>query len=136
MQRARPNAPHHNTARCGRHCPLPLSLLLLSAGLAIPLSAVGQTPPQPPQTAAASPDAIKQREQELEAARAEQNRAAESQAKLRDEIAAIGQDRSQLNQQLIDMAAQVRDLEDRMADAEARLNSLDSREQEIRSSLK
>ena len=135
MQRARPNAPHHDTARCGRFSSLPLSLLL-SAGLFIPFSAAGQTPPAPAQAAAASADAIKQREQELEAARAEQNRTAESQAKLKAEIAAIGQDRSQLNQQLIDMAAQVRDLEGRMADAEARLHSLDSREQEIRSSLK
>src|SRR5215471_6667224 len=131
MQRARPNAPRYDTARCGRLSALPLSLLLLSAGPGSPLSALAQTPPAPGQTAAASPDAIKQREQELEAARAEQNRTAESQAKLKAEIAAIGQDRSHLNQQLIDMAAQVRDLEGRMADAEARLHSLDSRRAEI-----
>jgi septal ring factor EnvC (AmiA/AmiB activator) len=136
MQRARPNAPRHDTARCGRLSALPLSLLLLSAGPGSPLSALAQTPPAAGQTAAASPDAIKQREQELDAARTEQNRTTESQFKLKDEIAAIGQDRSQLNQQLIDTAAQVRDLEGRMTDAEARLSSLDSREQEIRSSLK
>jgi len=88
----------------------------------------------PPQTAA-SPDAIKQREQELEATRAQQKTAAEAQAKLQAEIAAIGQDRSQLNAQLIDIAAQVRGVETRIADAEARLRPLDAREQEIRGSL-
>jgi septal ring factor EnvC (AmiA/AmiB activator) len=98
------------------------------------ISALAQT--QAPQRQdAPSPDAVKQREQELEAARAEQTRANEAQAKLKAEIAAIGQDRSQLNQQLIDSAAQVRDLEMRMSQAEGRLLALDSREQEIRGTL-
>src|SRR5205823_14369415 len=87
------------------------------------------------QTTAASPDAIKQREQELEATRAQQKSAAEAQAKLKAEIAAMGQDRSKLNQQLIDIAAQVRSVETRIGDAEARLHPLDSREQQIRGSL-
>ena len=82
-----------------------------------------------------SPDAIKQREQELEAARAQQKSAAELQEKLKADIAAIGQDRSKLNQQLIDIAAQVRGVETRIGDAEARLRPLDSREQQIRGSL-
>ncbi len=134
MQRAWPPAPHQKTVRRGISC-LPLSLLLLSAGLINPPSAAAQTSPAQAQTAAASPDAIQQREQELEATRAEQNRAAEAQVKLKAEIAAIGQDRSKLNQQLIDSAAQVRDLEGRVAEAETRLHSLDSREQQLRSSL-
>ena len=92
-------------------------------------------PNSTPQTTAVSPDAIKQREQELEAARAQQKSAAELQQKLAADIASIGQDRSKLNQQLIDIAAQVRGVETRIGDAEARLRPLDSREQQIRGSL-
>ena len=87
------------------------------------------------QAAAASPDAIKQREQELEAAREQQRKAAELQQKLKADIAAIGQDRTKLNQQLIDIAAQVRGVETRIGEAEARLRPLDVREQQIQASL-
>jgi murein hydrolase activator len=116
---------------------IPFSIALLSAGFAgISLSpASAQVAASTPQTTAASPDAIKQREQELEATRAQQKSAAETQARLKADIAAIGQDRSKLNQQLIDIAAQVRSVETRTSDAEARLRPLDSREQQIRSSL-
>jgi murein hydrolase activator len=112
-----------------------LSLVLLSASFALAsLSASAQVAdPAPP--AAALPDAIKQREQELEATRAQQKSAAELQQKLKAEIAAVGQDRSKLNAQLIDIAAQVRAVETRIGDAEARLRPLDAREQQIRSSL-
>src|SRR5881394_2388856 len=88
-----------------------------------------------PQSTTAAPDAIKQREQELEAARLQQKSAADSQAKFKADIAEIGQDRSKLNAQLIDIAAQVRGVETSIADAEARLRPLDSREQQIRGSL-
>lgn len=115
---------------------LPPSIALLVA------SAHAQAPsptPQPAQqaaTTATSPDdAIKQREQELEAAREQQRKATELQDKLKADIAAIGQDRSKLNQQLIDIAGQVRSVETRIADAEARLQPLDGREREIRTSL-
>src|ERR1700675_4035 len=121
---------------------VPLSVVLLSAsfaGLSLAPAAGQVTTPsqQPPaqQAAAASPDAIKAREQELEAARAQQKSAAEAQEKLKADIAALGQDRSKLNQQLIDIAAQVRSVETRIGDAEARLRPLDSREQQIRASL-
>ncbi|MFK4386575.1 septal ring factor EnvC (AmiA/AmiB activator) [Bradyrhizobium sp. USDA 223] len=89
----------------------------------------------PPQTAAVSPDAIKQREQELEAARARQRSAEEAQAKLKAEITALGQDRTQLNQQLIDTAANVRAVETKIDEAEARLRTLNGREQQMRASL-
>src|SRR6202165_1066474 len=116
---------------------IPLCIALLSAGFAgmslLPASA--QVAASTPQATAASPDVIKQREQELEATRAQQKNAAELQEKLKDDIAAIGQDRSKLNAQLIDIAAQVRGVETRIGDAEARLRPLDSREQQIRSSL-
>jgi septal ring factor EnvC (AmiA/AmiB activator) len=116
---------------------IPLSVALLSPGLAgislLPVLAQVAGPAQ--QATAASPDAIKQREQELETTRAQQKSAAEAQAKLKADIATIGQDRSKLNQQLIDIAAQVRSVETRIGEAEARLHPLDSREQEIRGSL-
>ena len=105
---------------------MPASLLPASAQIAHRSAHAGNR---------ASPDAIKQREQELEAARAQQKNAAELQEKLKADIAAIGQDRSKLNAQLIDIAAQVRGVETRIGDAEARLRTLDSREQNIRSSL-
>jgi murein hydrolase activator len=121
---------------------VPLSVVLLSASLTglslAPAAGQVTAPPQQPpaqQAAAASPDAIKQREQELEVARLQQKNAAELQQKLKADIAAIGQDRSKLNQQLIDIAAQVRSVETRIGDAEARLRPLDSREQQIRGSL-
>ena len=112
-----------------------VSLLLLSTGFASAGLAVSAQVAVPTSTAAALPDAIKQREQELEATRAQQKNAAELQQKLKAEIAAVGQDRSKLNAQLIDIAAQVRTVETRIGDAEARLRPLDTREQQIRSSL-
>ena len=116
---------------------IPLSIALLSAGFAgmTPLPAAAQMVAATPQTTAASPDAIKQREQELEATRAQQKSASDLQAKLKADIAAIGQDRSKLNAQLIDIAAQVRGVETRIGDAEARLRPLDSREAQVRGSL-
>ena len=116
---------------------IPLSIALLSAGFAgmSLLPAAAQDATSTPQTSAASPDAIKAREQELEATRAQQKGAAELQQKLKAEIAAIGQDRSKLNAQLIDIAAQVRGVETRIGDAEARLRTLDSREAQVRGSL-
>ena len=133
-----------DTARRGLLCSvrIPLSIALLSAGLAgtglagislVPAAA--QVAESTPQTAAVSPDAIKQREQELDAARTQQKNAAELQQKLKADIAAIGQDRSKLNAQLIDIAAQVRSVETRIGDAETRLRPLDAREQQIRASL-
>ncbi|MBN8990673.1 MAG: peptidoglycan DD-metalloendopeptidase family protein [Rhizobiales bacterium] len=124
---------------------LALFVLLLSASLIglSPASAQVAAPAQPAatqsspaeQAATPSPEAIKQREQELEAAREQQKKAAELQQKLKADIAAIGQDRSKLNQQLIDIAAQVRGVETRIGEAEGRLRPLDAREQQIRSSL-
>src|SRR3981189_2160028 len=115
---------------------IPLSIALLSAGFAgMSLPAMAQIAAATPPTTASSPDATKQREQEPEATRAQQKSAADLQAKLKADIAAIGQDRSKLNQQLIDIAAQVRGVETRIGDAEAGLRPLDSREQQIRGSL-
>src|SRR6185295_19085738 len=103
-----PRDPHHypDAARHGWHPAswLPLPVALLSVSLAA--AAIAQTAPQQTAATSASPDIIKQREQELEAAREQQRKATELQEKLKAHIAAIGQDRSKLNQQLIDIAAQ------------------------------
>ncbi|WP_426530956.1 murein hydrolase activator EnvC family protein [Bradyrhizobium sp. McL0615] len=114
-----------------------LSVLLLSASLAAAsLSpAVAQSAAPGQQATAVSPDAIKQREEELEATREQQRKAAELQQKLKADIAAIGQDRSKLNQQLIDIATQVRTVETRIGETEVELRPLDSREQAVRASL-
>ena len=150
MQRGSNTHSRFATARRGQLHGFPFSLALLCAGLAgIALPATTQvataqvataqvatgpvataTPAAPP-----SPDAIQQREQELEATRAQQKSAAEAQEKLKADIAAIGQDRAKFNQQLIDIAAQVRGVETKIGDAEARLRPLDDREQQIRGSL-
>ena len=80
-------------------------------------------------------DAIKQREQELEDARMQQKNAAELEQKLKADIAAIGQDRAKLNQQLIDIATRVRAVEAKIGESENRLRPLDAREAQLRQSL-
>ena len=105
----------HSFDTAGRGTPLmsavSLSLLLLSASFAAaslsPAAAQSASPAQ--QATAVSPDVLKQREEELEATREQQRKAAELQQKLKADIAAIGQDRSKLNQQLIDIATEVRE---------------------------
>src|SRR5215207_8148849 len=131
----------HPFDTAGRGMPLnpavSLALLVLSASFAAtslsPAAAQSAAPAQ--QATAVSPDAIKQREEELEATREQQRKAAELQQKLKLDIAAIGQDRSKLNAQLIDIASQVRGFEASIGDAETRLRPLDSHEQQIRNSL-
>jgi murein hydrolase activator len=139
MQATRHISLYHDTARRGQPHSIrtPLSLILLTASFAgLVLSpATAQVAAATSQTTAPSSDVIKQREQELEVARAQQKSAAELQEKLKADIAAIGQDRSKLNQQLIGIAARVRGVETRIGDAEARLRPLDAREQQIRNSL-
>ncbi len=99
-------------------------------------SALAQTQGVDPAAAeAARTDAIKRREQELEAARTEQREAAEREKKLRDEVTALGADRTQLNRQLIDTATNVRTIETKIGDAEKRIVALDDREVTIRQSL-
>jgi septal ring factor EnvC (AmiA/AmiB activator) len=87
-----------------------------------------------PQTSSIE-DVIKKHEQELEQARNRQRDAVEAENKLKAEIAAIGQDRNKLNQQLIDFAARVRTVEGRIGETEERLRVLDQRETLIRNSL-
>src|SRR5438445_5665539 len=115
-----------------------------------PVQVPGNTAPNPPQGAAPelrpstnpvpSPpasglDTLKQRDQELATIRADQKRAVETETRLRREIESIGDDRRQLNQQLIETANRVRTVEDEIAKTEERLVPLDDRERLLRQSL-
>jgi murein hydrolase activator len=105
-------------------------------------AAAAQTPTvqaPSPSTASASPqtglDVLKQHDQELDAARTQQRVSAETQAKLKREIGAIGDDRRTLNQQLIDTAGRVRDVEASIDAAETRLKQLDDQDRLFQTSL-
>ena len=139
MTRPTPRIRHlHAALRRGLLSSVPLALLLSPASAAEPArpgQQAVQSAAATPAAAPVSPDVIKQRAQELEDARAAQKSAAEQQAKLQADIASIGQDRSKLNQQLIDVAARVRSIEASMGDTEARLHALDQREAQMRASL-
>ncbi len=80
-------------------------------------------------------DALRQRDRELETLRGRQQKQSEAEAKLRQEINAIAEDRRKLNQALIDTAARMRAAESRLEAAEARLKPLDENEKTIRGSL-
>jgi septal ring factor EnvC (AmiA/AmiB activator) len=99
-----------------------------------PQAPSAQAPTQAP-AAPAPLDALKQHDQELDAARAQQRAALEAQTKLKLEIEAIGADRRALNQQLIDTAARVRDVEADIEATQARLKPLDERERVFQTSL-
>ena len=91
--------------------------------------------PAPPGSPTTDADALKQRDQELEAARARERESAENQAKLKREIEALGDDRRALNQQLIDTAARVRGIEASIEGTEGRLKPLDEQESLFQKSL-
>jgi len=92
-------------------------------------------PTVPAAPAKTDPGVIKQHDQELDAARAHQRETAETQAKLKGEIDAIGEDRRKLNEQLIDTAAHVRGVEANIDATQARLKPLDDQEQLFQKSL-
>jgi septal ring factor EnvC (AmiA/AmiB activator) len=100
----------------------------LCLGLALPLAPV-------PVRAQPALDELRQRQEELEAVRSEQKKAAETQAKLKEEIEAIGADRNKLTQAVIEGASRLRDTEDRIAESEGRLKPLDDSERSLRRSL-
>jgi septal ring factor EnvC (AmiA/AmiB activator) len=107
-----------------------------------PIATIAQTttpelrPSDVPTAPATNPaDILKQRDQELATIRAEQQRAIESEAKLKRDIESIGDDRTKLNTQLIETAARVRGVETAIAQTVERLEPLDAREQALRGSL-
>ena len=116
--------------------PLGANLAAFAQDSSIPAAQVPSSPSVVPGTPA-KPDlnTLKQHDQELDAARAQQRAALEAQAKLKLEIEAIGADRRTLNQQLIDTAARVRDVETNIEATQARLKPLDEREHIFKTSL-
>ena len=80
-------------------------------------------------------DALKQRDQDLKAARDAQSKSIEAEAALKREIEQIGADRRKLNQDLIDTAGRIRGVEVQVTATEARLKPLDDNERRIRKSL-
>lgn len=80
-------------------------------------------------------DILKARERELEAARNEQKRASENEARLRAEIESFGNDRRKLNADLIGTAARMREIEERLSATENRVAPLQEQEGKLRQSL-
>lgn len=122
----------------------PAGLRPIVAGSAFFAAAVFGSPAGFAQLAAEKPelkggldnDILKARGQELAAVRAEQKRAAETEARLRTEIEAFGNDRRKLNTDLIATAARLRETEARLSASEGRLAPLEEQEQVLRESLK
>jgi len=80
-------------------------------------------------------DALKQRDQDLKAARDAHTKSIETEAAIKREIEQIGADRRKLNQDLIDTAGRIRGVEAQVVATETRLKGLDANELGIRKSL-
>ena len=92
--------------------PILAGTAMLAAALLNPPAGLAQAPSdQPGRKGGIDNDILKAREQELAAIRAEQQRAAESEIRLRAEIEAFGNDRRKLNTDLIGTAARLREVE-------------------------
>jgi len=121
---------------------LPFGVAFAASSMALaqtapPHVATVQPPPSAssPGTAVAKPDALKQSDQDLDAALAQQRASAENQIKLRTEIQALGQDRRKFNQQLIDTATRVREVEANISATQEHLGTLDGQERLLQNSL-
>ena len=113
-----------------------LAFVLPIGALMAPSSAVwAQATPKPAADQADPAEAIKKRDQELDATLSRQRDSAEAQAKLRSEIEALGQDRRKFNAQLIDTAARVREVEANISAAQIRLDGLNEQEHALQKSL-
>jgi murein hydrolase activator len=108
----------------------PVPFLPPAATAEAPRSADPATP-----SPAVDADALKRRDQELDGVRAKERESAESQAKLRREIDALGDDSRALNQRLIETATRVRDIEATIEATRARLKPLNDQEAAARRSL-
>jgi septal ring factor EnvC (AmiA/AmiB activator) len=115
--------------------PIALVAALIPLGWHAP--ARSQTADTPVQTEStpADDDQKARREHDLAAILEQQRQAAETEAKLRAEIAAISEDRNKLSAALIDAATRVRALEARNVASESRIKTLDDNERAIRQSL-
>ena len=111
-------------------------VLPIGVQLALSSAAAAQTAAQPAADQGQNPaDALKQRDQELNAALARARDSADAQAKLRSEIEVLGQDRRNFNAQLIDTAAHVRDVEANINASQSRLDTLNEQEHALQKSL-
>jgi septal ring factor EnvC (AmiA/AmiB activator) len=110
-------------------------LAVVALALAFTLSANTASAQADRQSGPAALDALKRRDQELEAVRLQQKKSAETEKKLRAEIDALGEDRRKLTQSLIDTGSRIRAGEDRIAAVEARVAELNGVERGIRRSL-
>lgn len=110
---------------------------MFAAMIALPPTSLAQTDAttRPELKGGGDNDILKARGQELVAIRAEQQRAAETEARLRSEIEALGTDRRKLNTDLIGTAARIREVETRLSATEARVAPLQAQEQDLRRSL-
>jgi len=119
----------------------PRAALIAGLGFVLPITlaaaVLAQERPAPPaQNEAADPlKTLKQRDEELKAARDERRKSAEAEAALRREIEQIGAARTKLNQDLIDTAARLRGVESKVASTQERLKPLDENETSIHKSL-
>ncbi len=110
-------------------------------GAAMPLwlgaGAFAQQPEIPTATAtpATAPAAKVEPRKELESVYIEHQRSIDTEAKLRAELDAIGEDRRKLNQTLIDTATRLRTVEGRISATETRLATLESNAESVRGSL-
>lgn len=111
----------------------------LALGLPVTLAVQGAAQERPVLLAqndkAVKIDALKQRDQDLKAARDAHSKSIETEAAIKREIEQIGADRRKLNQDLIDTAGRIRGVEAQVAATETRLKSLDGNELGIRKSL-
>src|ERR1700720_4418837 len=117
------------TATCARHRPA-ARLLALVLGTALAGAAAVALAQQPNSAADKAT-----RQQELDSLQAEQRRAADAEALLKGEIAALGEDRRKLNEALVATAGRLRLAENHIAATEARLKKLADNERAIRKSL-
>jgi septal ring factor EnvC (AmiA/AmiB activator) len=111
----------------------------LALGLPVTLAVQGVAQEKPVLLAqndkAVKIDALKQRDQDLKAARDAHSKSIETESAIKREIEQIGADRRKLNQDLIDTAGRIRGVEAQVAATETRLKSLDGNELGIRKSL-
>jgi septal ring factor EnvC (AmiA/AmiB activator) len=113
----------------------PALALGLAVGLLLAATQLSAEPAGTPTGSVTAGDALKQKDQELEALRLQQLKAVDSERKLRREVETLGEDRRKLNDALIETAARVRTAEGRLGDTESRLKGLDEQQRSIRTRL-
>ena len=118
------------TANAASHRAVPRRFIALALGAVVAGAAAVALAQQP---SPAGDKAVRQ--QELDALQAEQRKAADAEALLKGEIAALGEDRRKLNEALLATAGRLRLAETHIAATEARLKKLADNERAIRKSL-